>query len=40
MGQRELGGYMPALKKLNCSRLREAELVDSKLGQRELRVTG
>ena len=30
----------PALKKLSCSRLREAELVDSKLGQGELGASG
>ena len=39
-GTEGLGGYRPALKKLSCSRLREAELVDSKLGQKELGVTG
>ena len=38
LGQREHGGFRLALKNLSCSRLREAELVDSKLGQSKLRV--
>ena len=34
LGRRELDGYRPALRKLGFPRLREAELVDSKLERR------
>ena len=43
LGQREFGGFIPALKKLSCFKFQElvawsSELVDSKLGQSELWV--
>ena len=34
LGRRELDGHRPVLRKLGFSRLREAELVDSKLERR------